>query len=335
MTIRFAAVGLSHNHIYNMTKQLLLAGAELAWVYEAEPERLAAFSQQYPGAKVARSLDEILEDKTLHLVASAANPAERADLGIQVMEAGKDFLSAKPGFTTLEQLAEVRRVQGETGRFYTIYFSERLGSAATVKAGELVHGGAIGRVIQTIGFGPHKLTLPRPDWTFHRQGHGGLLNDLGGHQVDQFLYFTGSTDVTIVASQVGNFNHPQYPDMDDFADMTLRSERATGYVRVDWLTPSGLDTWGDVRLFILGTDGTIEIRKNCDLGRSSETDHLFLADQRQTQVIDCREVPLPFAAQFLNDLVNRTETAITQAHCFFVSELALMAVAQAHRIGHL
>ena len=333
MIIRFAVVGLSHNHIYGMTQQLLQEGAELVWLHDTQPQRISEFSQQYSQAELARSIDEILEDKSIHLIASAIDPDQRAGLGIRVMQQGKDFLCAKPGFTTLEQLAQVKQVQSQTQHKYAVYFSERLANKATIKAGELVHDGAIGHVIQTVGFGPHQLgQRTRPEWTYLREQHGGILNDLASHQIDQFLHFTGSTDASIVAAHIGNFNHPQYPKMDDFGDLTLRSDHATGYCRVDWLTPQGLGTWGDVRLFILGTTGTIEIRKNCDLGRSISSNHLFLVDQQQTKVIDCSDVGLPYASQLIGDILNRTEIAMTQSHCFLTSELALMAEAQAHRL---
>lgn len=334
MSIRFAAIGLSHPHIFDMTAVLLSAGAELVWFQGDEPQRLAEFGRKFPQAKPARSVDEILEDLTIHLIVSAAVPDQRAALGMRAMQRGKDFLSAKPGFTTHHQLEAARQVQRETHRIYAVYFSERLGSAATVKAGELVASGAIGQVFQTVGFGPHKLGhVVRPAWTFQRERSGGILTDLASHQIDQFLFFTGSTSAEIVAAQVGNITHPEHPEFEDFGELYLRSEKASGYIRVDWLTPQGLDTWGDVRLFLMGTSGYIEIRKNCDLGGRAGKDHLFMVNQEATYYIHCEAVPLPFAGQFIQDVLNRTETAIGQAHVFLVSELALAAQAKARRLA--
>lgn len=327
MSIRIAAIGLQHNHIYDQVSVLLGAGAELVWCFDRDHERLDEFARRFPQAKRARDVDEILQDTGIHLVASAAIPSERGPLGIRVMQHGKDYLSDKPGFVSLAQLEEARRVQAETGRIYAVYFGERLGNAATVKAGELVRGGAIGQVIQTAGFGPHRLLghVKRPAWTFEKRHFGGIINDLASHQIDQFLHFTGSTSAEIVSAQVGNFKHPQYPEIEDFGDLVLRSDRATGYIRVDWLTPPGLETWGDVRLFLLGTDGYIEIRKNCDLAGRAGSNHLFLVDQRGTHYIDCSQVALPFAAQFIRDVLDRTDTAMSQTQCFLASELALRA----------
>jgi len=252
------------------------------------------------------------------------------------MKRGKDFMSDKPGFTSLEQLAEARRVQAETKRIYSICFSERFDNPSTVKAGELVKAGAIGRVVQTVGMGPHRINpASRPDWFFKKARYGGILCDIASHQVDQFLYFTGSTSGEVVASQVANYKFPQYPELEDFGDMLLRGDSGTGYVRVDWYTPDGLPTWGDGRLTILGTEGYIDLRKYVDIGGREGGDHLFLVDQKGIQYINCSNVELPYGPQLVYDVEHRTETAMPQAHCFLASQLALEAEAHATRLGHL
>jgi predicted dehydrogenase len=334
--IRFSAIGLNHGHIYGQVDALLQAGAEFVSFYAKEPDLIAQFVKSYPQAKLARSTEEVLEDETIHVIASAAIPCERAPLGIAVMEHGKDFMSDKPGFTTLAQLAEARQVQAQTGRIYSIYFSERLGNRATVRAGELVRAGAVGQVMQTVGLGPHRIGLyDRPDWFFRREQYGGILTDIASHQVDQFLFFTGSTQAEVVAAQVANYKHPEHPELEDFGDMVLRGDRGTGYIRVDWFTPAGLPTWGDGRLVILGTGGYIELRKYCDIAGRPGGDHLFLVDQEGMHYIDCSDVEMPYGRQLLDDVRNRTETAVPQDHCFLASELALKAQAQARRLGNL
>jgi predicted dehydrogenase len=250
------------------------------------------------------------------------------------MQHGKDYMCDKPGVTTLKQLADVRRVQAETRRIYSIMYSERLENRATVKAGELVKAGAIGRVIQTIGLGPHRMNpKTRPAWFFERPRFGGILCDIGSHQADQFLYLTGSTHAEVVAAQVGNVRNQQHPTFEDFGDVMLRGDGGTGYIRVDWFTPDGLATWGDGRLTILGTDGFIEIRKNIDIAGRPGASHLFLVDQKETRYIDTRDVPLPYGEQLVSDVVNRTETAMPQAHCFLATELMLKAQKQAQRVS--
>lgn len=331
--IRFAAIGLNHGHIYGQVEAVIRGGGELASFYAKEPDLAATFAKRYPNAKQARSEAEILEDKTIQLVVSAAIPDERAPLGIRVMRAGKDYMADKPGITSLDQLAEVRRVQRDTKRIYSIMYSERFENRATVRAGELVKAGAIGQVVQTIGLGPHRISLSsRPEWFFDRKRYGGIITDIGSHQCDQFLYFTGSTKGDVVSSQTGNVHYPQYPQFEDFGDLVLRGDKGTGYIRVDWFTPDGLSTWGDGRLTILGTDGYIEIRKNVDIAGHGNGSHLFLVDKKETRYVDCTKQTLPYGTQLIDDMLNRTETAMTQAHCFLATELALKAQKQAQTL---
>lgn len=331
MTIRFAAIGLNHGHIYGQTNLLLRAGAELVSFYALEDDLAAQYGRAFPQARRVATQAEILEDETIHLVISAAIPDERAPIGIAAMRHGKDYMADKPGFTTLEQLAEARAVQAETGRIYSICFSERFENAATVQAGELVQAGAIGRVVQTIGLGPHRVSLTsRPDWFFRRPRYGGILNDIASHQADQFLFFTGATSAEVVSAQVANYKYPQYPEFEDFGDLLLRGTtpdgiQTSGYIRVDWYTPDGLGSWGDGRLTILGTDGFIEVRKNIDIAGRSGGNHLFITDHKSTRYIECASLELPYGRQLLADIRDRTETAMPQAHCFLASELVLRA----------
>jgi len=332
--IRFAAIGLNHGHINGQTEAVIRGGGELAAFCAPEDDLAAAYSKRFPQAKRVKQEKEILEDGTIKLVVSASIANERAPLGVRVMKHGKDFMADKPGITTLEQLAEVRTVQAETKRIYSICYSERLENRATVKAGELVKAGAIGDVIQTIGLGPHRLNAPtRPAWFFEREKYGGILCDIASHQFDQFLFFTGSTKAEVVASQVGNTQHPQYPGLEDFGDVMLRGDKGAGYIRVDWFTPDGLATWGDGRLTVLGSKGFIEIRKNIDLGGTRQGgSHLFLVDGKETRYVDCADTPLLYGPQLVDDVLNRTETAMPQAHCFRAMELALVAQKQAQRV---
>lgn len=332
--VRFGVIGLNHEHIYGMVRMLQGSGAELVSFYAPEPELAAPFAERFPGVQRATTQAEILEDPTIHLITSAAIPDERAVLGVAAMQHDKDFFSDKPGFTTLDQLEEARHVQAKTGKFYTVFYSERFENMATVRAGELVKAGAIGRPLQTIGLGPHRLRpATRPDWFFNAPRFGGIINDIAAHQMDQFLFFTGSQRAEIVAAQVGNLAHPQWPSFEDFGDVMLRGDGGTGYLRVDWFTPDSLESWGDTRLTVIGTEGYIEVRKNIDIAGRSGANHLFLIDGRETRYIDSSQVELPFGRLFLADILARTETAMTQAHSFLASELALRAQATAQRIG--
>ncbi|MFZ6000435.1 MAG: Gfo/Idh/MocA family protein [Bacteroidota bacterium] len=325
-SIRFSVIGMNHGHIYGQVAALIRGGGQLVAFYAKENDLAEAFAKRYPDAKRTQSEKEILEDNSIQMIVSASIPIDRAPLGIEVMKHGKDFMVDKPGIITLDQLKEVRKVQKETKRIYSIMYSERFENRATVKAGELVQAGAVGKVVQTIGLGPHRMNLStRPEWFFDKAKFGGIICDIASHQFDQFLFFTGSTEAEVLSSQVGNVNYPQYPKFEDFGDAQMRGNGGAGYIRVDWFTPDGLNTWGDGRLTILGTEGFIEIRKNTDIGGRDGGNHLFLVDKKETKYIDCKDVNLPYGEQLVNDVVNRTETAMTQNHCFLATELALQA----------
>jgi predicted dehydrogenase len=332
-SIKFSVIGLNHGHIYGMTNALIAGGGKLVSVYAKEPELLAGFTKRYPDVMVARSEEEILSDNSVQIVASASIPIDRAPLGIRVMKAGKDFMADKPGIITLSQLKEVKKVRKMTNRIYSIMYSERLGNPASVKAWELIQAGAIGKVIQTIGLGPHRMNpSTRPDWFFDPDKAGGILCDIGSHQCDQFLFYTSSGKAEVAHSQIGNFNTTRYPEYQDFGDMTVRSPHATGYIRIDWFTPDGLATWGDGRTFILGTNGYIEMRKYIDIAGRKGGNHLFLVNHQETKYYDCSNIYLLYGEQLVSDVVNRTETAMSQDHCFLATELALTAQKKAIKL---
>ncbi len=333
---RFAAIGLDHGHIFGQCNGLIEAGGELASVYDPDPAKVANFCKTYPGVKVAASEAEVLHDPSLNLIASACVPCERGPLGLRVMDHGKDYFTDKPPFTSLEQLAAARQKVAETGHIFAVYYSERLHVEAAVYAGQLLQAGAIGRVVQVLGLGPHRLNpATRPPWFWDKKKFGGILCDIGCHQIEQFLYWTGAKSARVLHSKVGNYNCPQYPDFEDFGDATLVADNgATHYMRVDWLNPNGLRAWGDGRTVILGTDGYIELRKYLDVARDAEGDHVYLVDHKGEHHFPVHgQVGFPFFGQLILDCLNRTENAMPQAHTFLTIELALQAQASAVKVS--
>ncbi len=332
----FAAAHLDHGHIYGQCNGLLEAGAGLKWVYDPDEKKVAAFVAKYPQARVARSLDEILADAQVQLVAAAAVPCERGPLGGRVMEAGKDYFTDKTPFISLTQLDAAKATVARTGRKYMVYFSERLHVESAMYATDLVAGGAIGRVIQVIGLGPHRLgKANRPAWFFERAKYGGILTDIGSHQFEQFLTYTGATDATITQAAVGNFANPDKPEFEDFGEASLLGDNgASNYIRVDWFTPNGLSTWGDGRTVILGTKGYVELRKYVDVARDKAGEHVFIVDDTGERYLNVAgQVGFRFFGQLILDCLNRTEYAMTQAHAFKAAELCLRAQLAARRIA--
>jgi predicted dehydrogenase len=319
---------LDHRHIYHHVGDLMAAGATCVgyWPQTSDPKVLAGFQERFPDVPAVEDKRALLEDRSIDAICSAAVPRDRALIAVEAMRHGKDVMVDKGAVISFEQLDLVRRAVEETGRIFSICFSERFVVPSTEVAARLIAEGAIGRPIQTVGLGPHRLNKAiRPAWFFDPESCGGILIDIASHQIDQFLFFTGSPDAAIVASTVGHFGDQADPGFQDFGEILLRSDRARGYIRVDWFTPDGLPTWGDGRLVIVGTDGTIELRKYLDIEGRRGTDHLFLADRKGTRYIDCSGEPLTYFRRFIDDVRNRTETAMSQEHVFTVCRLALEA----------
>ena len=327
-----AAAHLDHNHIYEMCGALIDAGATLKWVYEPEAKAREAFRAKYPQAKVARSLDEILADPEVKLVAAAAVTSERGPLGCRVMEAGKDYFTDKAPFTTLAQLEHARAVVARTGRKYLVNYSERLHCEAALFATDLLRDGVIGRVVSVTGLGPHRLGLhSRPKWFFERAKYGGILCDIGSHQCEAFLTYANATDATVVHAAVGNYGNPANKELEDVGLATfVANNGATNQIRIDWFTPDGLSTWGDGRTFIVGTKGYIELRKYVDVAREKTTNHLYLVDGTGEHHFALEgKVGFRFFSELILDCLNRTEKAMTQVHAFKAAELSLKAQAAA------
>jgi predicted dehydrogenase len=334
--IRFAIIGVDHSHWRNHARILLGAGAELATFYTDNPELIAEFHQLYPDVPLAPSMQSILDDESIQVVGGAPMPAERAAIAIAAMRHGKDLIVDKPAVTTLEELEEVERVQRETGRLWRLYSNEHWERRCTVKAGELVAQGVIGRVVQTTGFGPHRLapTMP-PAWLMDPAISGGIIANIGAHQIEQFLYFTNSNSARVLSSQTGNFGYPDHPEFEDYGDVSLEGDGGLGWFRVDWYTPQSMEAWGDIRLFLLGTDGYMEMRKYYDPAGRPGDQHLFVVDKTGTRFVDTTDAQLTFGSRFLDDVRNRTNTSISQQQSFLAVRLATEAQQQARRLGAL
>lgn len=328
----FSATHLDHGHIFGMCEGLVGAGGTLKWVYDPDPAKVNEFRKKFPEVKVARSEDEVLDDAEVRLVASAAVTSERAGVGIRAMHVGKDYFTDKAPLTTLDQLAAVRETIAETDKKYSVYYSERIHVESAVLAGQLVEQGAIGKVLQFIGLGPHRLRPEtRPDWFWVKSLYGGILCDIGSHNFEQMLYYTGGKDATVTDAAIANFAHPDRPELDDFGEAHIVMDNGTtGYCRVDWFTPDGLSTWGDGRAFILGTDGYIELRKYLNVGTDEGPDQVYLVNQDGEHHINAHgTVGYPFFGQLINDCINRTETAMSQEHALKAAELSVLAQQQA------
>ena len=332
---RFSVIGLDHGHIYAMVNGLIEAGAEVVAVADSDAARAEDFCRRYPGAVVSTE-DDILADSSIQLIASAIRPDKRAALGIRAMESGKHYFCDKPGMLRMEDIQKVREVCMATGRKYMVYFGERVHVEGAVYAERLIKEGRIGRVVAINIMAPHRLNAPtRPEWFFDPERNGGILVDIGSHQYEQLLAYTGSRKAEVRYSAKGNKNTKDHPEFEDFGEAVIETESgASCFVRVDWFTPDGLGAWGDGRVFIIGTEGTIEIRKYINVAESRTGDHVYIVDregERHEEVTG--KTGFPFFGEFILDCINGTDTAMDEEHVLESMRLAIEADEKAEKTG--
>ena len=335
--LKIAAIGTEHRHIFGQLKGMLDLDCEcIGWWNDGDNKITQDFKNKYPAIPRFEKKNHILDNSDVDLILIADIPVKRASLAIECMNAGKDVMLDKPGCTTLEQLKNIENTIKKTGRIFSIDFSERFEVPSVQVAYNLIQDGEIGDVVQTIGMGPHRLNIStRPDWFFDDEKYGGILCDIASHQIDQFMYFTESKSAQIISSSVGNFANKEHTKFQDFGEILIRSDKAQGYIRVDWYTPDALPNWGDGRLTILGTEGYIELRKYVDVAGRNGTDHLFLVNNSRCEHIDSSNEPLTYFIKLKNDIINRTDTAMKQKHCLKVMELAINAQTLSNKLGYL
>jgi predicted dehydrogenase len=313
----FAVLGVAHGHALRMTEALRAAGADCVGVaMDPTTPPAVEFRRRFPDVPEL-SAERLLADDRTELVVTAGVPAHRAATTVAAMRNGKHVLAAKPACTTEDQLAEIERAMADTGRRWWAWFAERLDVPATLRAVELVRTGAVGDVVHVLSLGPHHLgAAPRPAWFHDRELAGGILTDLATHHVDQFLAVTGATDARIEHAYASAH----------LGELSLDAgQLGRGYTRVDWLSPAGLPTWGDGRLFVVGTAGYLEARKYVDINGKPGTDHLILVDGNGIQHIDCTTSRPTFFADLLADLRTGEHTALPPDRTATVTRIALRA----------
>jgi predicted dehydrogenase len=326
---RFAAIGLDHRHIYDLTAGLLAAGADCIG-YDPEtsdPRVLAGFCKRFPDVPAAPR-ERLLD--TADFVVLAAIPRDRAALAIEAMRRGKDVMVDKPGVTTLAQLEAVEATVRQTGRIWSVALG-RLTSPAVQAALAVARSGELGRLVSLTSLAPHRLNRAlRPAWFFDRDAYGGIITDIGVHSIDQFLAFANVSDAVIAAATIVCFG-TEPAGFEDFAEVTLRGGGMTGTMRMDWFTPDGLADWGDGRLFLVGTEGTLELRKNLDLDGRPGGDHMFVTNRQQTRHVDAGSTPATYYRDFVADMRDRAGRVMEAGQVFSACRLALRCQAEAER----
>ncbi len=333
--MRFAVIGLSHAHIFSMTESILgVPGVACGGFCPEDTPVGVGFAGRFADLP-RRSRDDLLGDPAIDLVLCADVNGLRGSVLVAALEAGKHVFVDKPPVTTLEQLDAVQRAAEASGKLFFVYFGERLENPLPIKARQLVREGRIGRTVNYIGLGPHKLSIEhRPAWMFDPELYGGILNDIAVHQVELFRWLTGER-VARFRSRVGNFATPQHPTFQDFGDTWFEGEGGTaGYVRVDWFTPDALPTWGDIRQMLVGSEGTLELRNNINIGSADPKPVLLLATRGSVpEAVDVADVDVGWAAQLVADVRDGVNRLMPHEETFAALRTVLSMQQQAERAG--
>jgi predicted dehydrogenase len=333
-------VGAEHLHLFEMVDGLVRAGAETV-CHATDDGPLADLYAGYRPESQRRDVDAVVGDDSLDLVVLAGVPAERAGAAVEALRAGRHVLAAKPAVTTEAQLVAVDAAVAASGRRWWVFFSERLVNRAVAECVRRVRAGEIGEVVAVSGSAPHTLAAEgRPEWFFDPTRGGGVLVDLAAHQADQLVALCGPGRTEVAAATVANVATPEHPAFRDLGRMSLRHSTDGGRVvvsdhHVDWLSPSGLGTWGDVRLVVHGTAGTMEVRANIDPAGEPGAEHLIAVDDGPPRRVDTSGVALDWAERLVADVAEGTDTLVPHDHTVAACRitLAAQAMAEAHGTG--
>ena len=330
----FAVVGARHSHILGQAQALADAGACAAMIWEPDDRAYAAFARAFPDVERVHDLDVILCADAIGFVTAAPIAAERAWLGIQCLEAGKDYLVDKPGVLTRFELEAVQHACERTGRRFIVWFHERLSSPATLAALDLVHAGTIGDLVGCTILAPHQLRpSERPDWFWAPEFAGDIIVDLGSHHFDLLLEATGNAPLEVTSAVADCVHFSEHDGFLDLATVTVVGPNFQATIHLDWLSPDTLGTWGAGRIFFRGTRGYLEVRREIDLAGRPGSNHLLWVNESGSHREQWDGRTLRFASDYLADLASGAHTAIDPDRWRQASRLALDAseLATTHR----
>ncbi len=328
--LRLGVIGVEHLHVFEMIDGLVQGGAATV-CHAADGGPLTDLFEAWRTDSARVTATAVLDDRSLDLIVIGSIPADRGRIAIEALSAGHHVLTAKPGVTTLADLEAVAAAVASSGRRWWVFFSERLANRGVSEAVRRVHAGHIGQLVAITGLAPHTLGAgTRPDWFFDPSRSGGILVDLAAHQADQLLALAGPGRTDVLAASVANVAAPDRLGMQDVGRMSLRHTTSSGRVvlsdhHVDYLSPSGLDTWGDVRLMITGTEGTIEVRSNVDPAGQPGSDHVIVVDAEAPRRLDVSAVALDWAERLCSDIGAGTDTFMAHDHAVAACSITLRA----------
>lgn len=259
--MRFVGIGFAHGHIDSVVRGFrAMPGVELVGIWDADPHRLAD-RQAKLGVPAFADYREMLDATKPHFAAVCPANCDKGDVIAECAARGVHVFADKPLVIRRPDLEKaetaVRRSGIEAWAYLTLRYSPPFYTIA-----QRIAGGEIGEVVSVYAAGPHKLNLPmRTREMLDADLNGGVLVDLGSHDIDLARWYIGREPVDVVATMACR-RFTQVPNFYDTAQAFFRFEgNIPAYIEESWLQPDA--SRGDRRCLVVGTQGTLEYRA-CD-----------------------------------------------------------------------
>lgn len=286
MELRVAMAGLAHGHGTGFLKSLsALPGVKIVGFFDSENPQAAKQASEEFGTPVYEDLEQLLRHAGANMMLTAAVNDKKSQYIVQALDAGLHCMADKPLVSSMEELESIERAleRNKSSKLY-LMLTERF-NAALVAAKQIVDRGEIGRVTNIVAIRPHRLNPEaRPAWMFDSRRYGGILNDIGIHDLDIARWFTGNEMDRVLAASTSNHRSCCFTDFNDNGEAMVRmKDGAIAFIYVHWMTPDAYPAHGETRFIITGTRGQIEVN-------SPEQTVRYYSDV--TPPTDCKPAPL-------------------------------------------
>lgn len=300
----FSIIGCEHEHISIFIEEMLELGHECAGIYEAENKALLESVAEKYNLPIAED-KEMLLSNNVDMVGSSAINNQKIDIIELCEERGKHIMVDKPAVTNREDYkrlqAVIDRGQIEVGMLLT----ERYRPAfSTLK--RYIDEQRLGKIINIGIRKPHKLKpSTRPAWHFSKEQGGGIVIDLFVHDFDLLRWLTGD-EIRGFDGMVTKNMLPEYPTFYDAAAVqVLLKDNTIAQLYADWHTPEASKTYGDGRIFVVGTEGYAELRLSGDPLITDETLMLFVTHEKEYERVELDTLQATISEDFLQRIEGK------------------------------
>jgi predicted dehydrogenase len=163
-------------------------GLRLAAVLQRSGNEAA---KRYPGARIVRSIEELLAIDSIRLVVIASPNQTHFPFAMQCLEAGRDVVVDKPITPALPEAIELFRIAKKCGRLLTVFHSRRF-DADFQAVHQVVAGGELGQILRfETHYDRYRPTSRANAWREVPGPGSGILFDLGPHLMDHAMMLFG------------------------------------------------------------------------------------------------------------------------------------------------